>query len=802
MDSSSSIAQESEDSNNTIKDNTLDEIKKDNNEEKADLRKGFFIKKNGANKENKDANDNKEFTGDINNSKNNNSKNDEQDFDYLKHIIVKKKSKVDYEKAFDDVYEINENYDEEEERKKKYTSKKKIIRLKLIRPPEKANITDNNIQLNDNSNNKIGNSNINEKSFNKENYSPNKKNKVKEKDNINKKYSIIKHAISGEKKDINENINILKKNTVNIKNKNIINILKKNTFKDNYLLGKRNSISSIEENQSNKKKSINESLDKKNSIKENDNLNIKNSNKEDNFSDKKNINNEDSNAHRKNSIDWFRKWLFLKLWKIKRNISNKRNRIKENLEKNKNKEENIEINKNKEENIEKNKNNEIIIKKNESQQIEINMNKSSNLEKNKGNNKIDTISGHYKNEKFYENKLDKFRTKENNVKEKDTNIKNDKNIINKDNQKLKNISKNFPLTYSSSIDINPNKIKSNEYKSFFTNKNNKMSSTNMPLENKTARKVDPKSKKDLITTKLEGDKTKIKKFVNKRNYDYLNDNKKTKTKHEFNKLVNDFSKTRSQYRINNNSIGKNKNLNKTFIGRNQLKDNDKKDIKTTRNSKEKRDKYGNRNIKNTLRKNSSHTKRLKSISQRNLDTSAYLKKKKNLNDGFSSKIILKKFTKKNVNEKKSNIHNSSFYLREKPSKIIKNIINESNYKTTKHITALNAYTHLNRGRNENFRRKFNKNFLNQTAVYNNKLIEGNKEIKENEDNKKFILNDSFINNNNDSFTLRLKSSKDINKIQNKNKNKNKMPISIKNNNGYIISKKKTDISKMNKTFVK
>ena len=210
MDNSNSIAQESDDNNNTINDNTLDEIKKENKEENVDLRKGFYIKKNGINKKNDETKDNKEFLGETENNKNN-SKDDNEDFDYLKHIFVKKKSKIDYEKTFDDVYEINENYDEEEERKKKYNSKKKIIRLKLIRPPEKANITDNNIQLNDNSNNKIGNSNINEKSFNKENYSPNKNSKFKEKDSINKKYSNIKHAISGEKNDINENDNIEKK---------------------------------------------------------------------------------------------------------------------------------------------------------------------------------------------------------------------------------------------------------------------------------------------------------------------------------------------------------------------------------------------------------------------------------------------------------------------------------------------------------------------------------------------------------------------------------------------------------------
>jgi hypothetical protein len=130
MDNSNSIAQESDDNNNTINDNTLDEIKKENKEENVDLRKGFYIKKNGINKKNDETKDNKEFLGETENNKNN-SKDDNEDFDYLKHIFVKKKSKIDYEKIFDDVYEINENYDEEEERKKKYNSKTKIIRLLL-----------------------------------------------------------------------------------------------------------------------------------------------------------------------------------------------------------------------------------------------------------------------------------------------------------------------------------------------------------------------------------------------------------------------------------------------------------------------------------------------------------------------------------------------------------------------------------------------------------------------------------------------------------------------------------------------
>ena len=789
MDSSSSFSQDNDD-NNSIKDNALDEIKAEKNEEKFDLRKGFYLKKKTINEIN-DEGDNKEVLEEINN-------NDEQDFDYLKHIKVRKMSKIDYEKEFGDIYEINENYDEEEERKKKYNSKTKIIRLKIIRPSENADNIYNNIQLIDNSKFKIENSNINEKSFNKENDSPNKKNKIKENDNINNNDSIINHDISGEKNEINENVNTLEKTVINIKTENNINIVKKNTFKDNDLLGNKNSISSIEENQLNKKNTINESLDKKNNTKENDTLNKQNSIKDDNFSDSKSINNNESDENLKNSN------------KIKENLEKNINKEeiidkeeniegnkdkKEKIEVNKNKEEKIEVNKNKEENIEVNKNKEININKNESKHISNYL--SPNIDKIKGNNKKTKSIGHYKNEKFYENELDN-KTKENN--RKDKNVYSNKELIKNDNLKLKNISKFFPLTSSSNNDIKQNQIKSNECKSFFTNKNNKKTKTKISLGDKTSKKVEPKKRKDLITTKIEGEKVKIKKFVNKGDYDYLNDNKKTKTKNEFKKLVNEFSKTRSQYQINNRSRGTNKNLNKTYIGRNQVKDNDKKETKTIRISKEKREKNGNRNVKNALRKNSSLTRRL-SISQRNLNKSAYWKKKKNVNDNFSSKIVLKKNIKRNGDEKKSNIDNSSFYLRDKSSKF-KNTINKSNFITTQHITALNAYTHLNRGRNENFRRKFNKNFLNQTAVYNNHLIEENKEIKENDDNKKYILNDSFINNNNDSFTQIPKSSKDINKLQNKNKNKNKMPISLKSKNGYIISKKKTDTSKMNKTFVK
>ena len=67
--------------------------------------------------------------------------------------------------------------------------------------------------------------------------------------------------------------------------------------------------------------------------------------------------------------------------------------------------------------------------------------------------------------------------------------------------------------------------------------------------------------------------------------------------------------------------------------------------------------------------------------------------------------------------------------------------------------------------------------------------------------EKILINDSFNINNDDSFIEKLKSSKNINtnKLQ---KNKNKMPISIKNKEGFLISNKKNDNSKLNKTFIK
>ena len=35
-----------------------------------------------------------------------------EDYDYLKSIIVKKQSKIDYEKTFGDIYELRDNYEE------------------------------------------------------------------------------------------------------------------------------------------------------------------------------------------------------------------------------------------------------------------------------------------------------------------------------------------------------------------------------------------------------------------------------------------------------------------------------------------------------------------------------------------------------------------------------------------------------------------------------------------------------------------------------------------------------------------
>lgn len=130
MDDSSSIAQESDNSIDGEK-KILEQIKKINNEEnELDLRKGFYIKKHTKKEKEEEKNDTKEIR---NNSKKDSLK-EEEDFDYLKSLKIRKKSPIDYEKLYKGVYEIRENYDEEEERHRKYTSKKKVIRLKIINP--------------------------------------------------------------------------------------------------------------------------------------------------------------------------------------------------------------------------------------------------------------------------------------------------------------------------------------------------------------------------------------------------------------------------------------------------------------------------------------------------------------------------------------------------------------------------------------------------------------------------------------------------------------------------------------------
>ena len=86
-----------------------------------------------------------------------------EDFDYLKSIIVKKQSIIDYEKLYKNIYEIRENYEEE---KPILGKKKKIIKLRIIRKPQPQKDVNTNTNPADNNAN---NANANKENSNKEN---------------------------------------------------------------------------------------------------------------------------------------------------------------------------------------------------------------------------------------------------------------------------------------------------------------------------------------------------------------------------------------------------------------------------------------------------------------------------------------------------------------------------------------------------------------------------------------------------------------------------------------------------------
>ena len=117
----------------------------------------------------------------------------DEDFDYLKSIIVKKKSKIDYEKVFGDIYELRENYEEDAKPSCGFAPKKKIIRLKLVRKlVEKNNVFNTNDKVNENNNNN-NNNNVNnqiEENINSTKNDNINNNNVIENNNSNKKNNI------------------------------------------------------------------------------------------------------------------------------------------------------------------------------------------------------------------------------------------------------------------------------------------------------------------------------------------------------------------------------------------------------------------------------------------------------------------------------------------------------------------------------------------------------------------------------------------------------------------------------------
>ena len=134
-----------------------------------------------------------------------------EDYDYLKSIIVRKQSKIDYEKTFGDIYEQRENYEEEPAK----PVKKKIIRLKIVRKKEE-NINQNpNPNPSPNPNNNVTNTNnITENMANTNN---NKNIEEKEINKINDT-NIGESAALAQKNSIKENSG---KNNENEKNNNI-----------------------------------------------------------------------------------------------------------------------------------------------------------------------------------------------------------------------------------------------------------------------------------------------------------------------------------------------------------------------------------------------------------------------------------------------------------------------------------------------------------------------------------------------------------------------------------------------------
>ena len=198
----------------------------------------------------------------------------------------------------------------------------------------------------------------------------------------------------------------------------------------------------------------------------------------------------------------------------------------------------------------------------------------------------------------------------------------------------------------------------------------------------------------------------------------------------------DLNKTSSKLIINHLTRDISRN-NKTYIKDNYKKLNkDKSDIKS-------------RNIKNDIVSENSCRIRAKSIGRRNVDNQYNLENKKEIT------------TKKK----------------------------EEQYKK---VNTLNKYTYNIKSRNEkNNKRKFDKELLNRSAVYNNK--NRNLDISEYKSKKNIrsnILNiDSFINGNHDNNIIKRRNSRELKKQLN-NKKRNLKQIND------------DKMKKFNKTFIK
>lgn len=160
-----------------------------------------------------------------------------EDFDYLKSIIVKKQSIIDYEKLYKNIYEIRENYEEE---KPILGKKKKIIKLRIIRKPQPQKDVNTNTNPADNNAN---NANANKENSNKEN-KKSEDDKKKDTNNADMEND-IKDILIINDEAVEENHNENKKNNDDKeKTKNKEDIKK---LKENYL-NKNNNNEKIEKN--------------------------------------------------------------------------------------------------------------------------------------------------------------------------------------------------------------------------------------------------------------------------------------------------------------------------------------------------------------------------------------------------------------------------------------------------------------------------------------------------------------------------------------------------------------------------